>query len=422
MAFPGRRPARSLEHLLFEQSSRFNVYQLVRLLRWRDSVAQQHKTRPVNTTLLQSQHLLSHALRYRLRSGPTASRSMGELTHRLRFRAELSAAFPGHEVTQCRLALRPAADGKNLDEVVEIRTPNYCIASELGPFPETFVEWIRDLQRSGDSTQAEFLDLFNHRFNVLRHQLKATQDVALNFVHPNDTLQADFLAALMGLSQPALEQQIPLPRRAWLGMASMLADTRHSTVAALRVLRLYLGGTVWLEPLIGSWSEIDPADCTQLGTFQSRLGQGLVLGRRVWDQQAGVRLTLDGISYERLCALLPSNQAMPDGTQPYAALVSMLHLLFDRRVDCHIRLAVRGSTLPRAILASNPTAMQSQAFDLDAADNTATPAYVGMQLGRTAWLAGSTAGDENRIVAYTISAYPNAMNATSATGASGSPV
>ena len=405
MEFPGRRPARSLENMLFEQSSRFNVYQLVRLLRWRDSVAQQHKSRPINASLLQTQHLLSHALRYRLRSGPTASRSMVTLNHRLRFRAELSAAFPGHEVTQCRLTDGPTLDGKDSHEVVEIRTPNYCIASELGPFPETFLEWIRDRQRAGDGTLAEFLDLFNHRFNVLRHQLKASQDVALNFVHPNDTQQADFLAALMGLSQPALEQQIPLPRRAWLGMAPMLADTRHSAAGALRALRLYLGSTLWMEPLIGNWCEIDEAEWSYLGRRHSRLGQSLVLGRRAWNQQAAIRLTLDGMSYSRLCALLPSNRTMADGSQPYAAFVAMVRLLFDRRVDCHIRLAVRGNTLPRAVLAARPAEAQTHAFDLSRADADTAPPYVGMQLGRTAWLASQLPSDETRVVAYTIAAY-----------------
>jgi type VI secretion system protein ImpH len=557
MATPGRRPARSLEHWLFAHSNRFNVYQLVRLLRWRDSVAQQRgagagtltpetevsaaadapdapdareadtgpdtgappfsaatfsiepgqmpalalpdgpalpDATPLGTTAaataatvatlaavlpvlgpasaaaattaaasaaasaagvagLAPPRLLAHALRYRLRSGPTASRSLHGLGFRLRFKADLSAGFPGHEVTQCRVlpphrAAGANARGEGLDEeVVEIRTPNYCIASELGPLPETFVEWMRDLQRTGNATLVEFLDLFNHRFNMLRHQLKATQDVALNFVHPDDSLQADFLSALMGLAQPSLEQQIPLPRRAWLGMAPMLADTRHSAASALQALRLYMGQQVVLEPLVGAWCEIAAVDWTQLGRRNHRLGHSTVLGRRVWDQQAGIGLSVDGLSYERLCALLPGGGPQPDGSNPYDALVAMVRLLFDRRVDCHMRLAVRTETLPRAVLAARPERVQAQAFaqtdaaaagapvasDAAAADAafaatqaaaagapvagaaTAAPAYTasaaaapyaGLRLGRTAWLGRRpSAAAPGRVVTYTIPAY-----------------
>ncbi|WP_176057309.1 type VI secretion system baseplate subunit TssG [Paraburkholderia sp. BCC1876] len=450
MASASRPPAGSVEELLFDRPERIDVFQLVRLLRVRDSSRPSVKQR------------LKVLLTWRLMSGEADTRSFAGFARRLRFTADLSPAFPGVEVTGCRrldaadlldtpggrAAMRHLPDGAmhallnepvnaavnaplaatlgaalttaltsvENGEVVEICTPNYSVASELGPLPEPFLEWVRDRLRDDDRTFAAFLDVFNHRINVLRHQLKATQDVALDYALPQDTLQADFLASIAGMASLDAEAQIVLPRRAWLGMTATLADPRRSATAALTALRQYLGmPDTQLEQLVGDWRPLSSAQWSGLGK-QGTLGSDAVLGTQVWNQMAGVRLTVPAVDYERLCNLLPPpwqpetphdpfNQTAPthphhhqsaaeaaaDNDAPlngYTGLADMVRLLFDRRVDCTVDLSIAAANLPESLLSATPgSGVTAPAIPLVTAALPPGVRYRGLRLGQTAWLA-----------------------------------
>jgi type VI secretion system protein ImpH len=402
--------------LMLEAPERFDVFQLVRLLRLhggKDAAA------PA---------MLPRSLCQRLMSGLADGRRLPGRERRVWFRAELSPEFPGTEVTECRYAENAPADSDR-PRAVEIRTPNYCVASELGPLPEPFLEWVRDRLRDGDSTFAAFLDLFNHRVNVLRHQLKASQDVVLDHAPPEDTLQADLLACLAGVASPDAEAQIVLPRRAWLGMTATLADPRRSAAAACIALRQYLGApAAQLESLVGDWRPLAPSQWTRLGRPGATLGAAAVLGTQVWDEMAGVRLSVPEVDYGRLCALLPppwSEQGSDDGddgddgdecrapSKPerldgYVGLAHMVRLLFDRRVDCTVELTVRATHLPQPVLTALPgTGDTAPSMSLVAAAEPPGVRYRGLLLGQTAWLAGgpAQAGDLRR-VAFMIAGDP----------------
>jgi type VI secretion system ImpH/TssG family protein len=403
MALTRWRDTATVEELLFGEPERIDVFQLVRLLRVRDSSSPAAALK------------LKQRLMWRLMSGEADTRSFAGFSQRLRFRADLSPAFPGCEVTACvsldstvtpvTSATQPAASVKA--GVVEIRTPNYCIASELGPLPEPFVDWVRDRLRDDDQTFAAFLDVFNHRVNILRHQLKASQDVALDYALPQDTLQADFLASIAGIGSRDAEAQIALPRRAWLGMTATLADPRRSAAAALTALRQYLGvPATQLVPLVGGWRPLSAQQWPNLGR-QAKLGDDAVLGTQVWNEMAGVRLHVPDVDYGRLCGLLPPPWTAPsiatDPSSPaqsggaaldgYLGLVHMVRLLFDRRVDCTIELTTRAAQLPQSMLTAAPSL-----YDTEPSSGQPTGVrYEGLRLGQTAWLASSSEHDADAL-------------------------
>lgn len=398
---------------MFGAPERFDVFQLVRLLRLREGPPP-------------AAHLVRSLCR-QLMSGHADTRSLRRGARRVLFRADLSPQFPGVEVTGCRYADEAAPDARDEGAVprpVEIRTPNYCVASELGPLPEPFLEWVRDRLREDDSTFAAFLDIFNHRINVLRHQLKASQDVALDPAAPQDTLQAGVLACLAGMASQDAEEQIVLPRRAWLGMTAILADPRRSIASAQIALRQYLGvPAAHLESLVGDWRPLLREQWMYLGQPSATLGRDAVLGTQVWDEMAGVRLCVPDVDYGRLCALLPPPWRPPaedqdgpsdvageacecddatDSPPPaapldgYLGLAQMVRLLFDRRIDCTVELTTSAAQLPPSVLTAQP-----------GSDETAPPMpsgvhYAGLRLGQTAWLASglaqAEAGEPRRVV------------------------
>ncbi|THF63708.1 type VI secretion system baseplate subunit TssG [Pseudothauera nasutitermitis] len=324
MASAGGQPGSALKRVVGEQYARFNVFQLVRLLRQRRGGAW-----PV-----------------------------GE---RLRFRADLRAAFPGREVTRV-LRVRPMPAFRNAGGYgrkpvrIEVHTPNYCLASELGPLPGPFLEWVREQERMGGRAMAAFFDVFNQRVHVLRHELKIGALRALDPAEPDRTRYAGQLAALMGLALPAQQAQLPLPLRAWLGLAGQLANVRRSAAVVGQVLSAHLGVAARLETLVGSWRAIEDADRLALGRRNHALGQVSLLGQRTWDARAAVRLVVDALPWDAVCALLPLRPARPGEDLPgpaHRGLVAMLRLLLDRRFDCEVYLHVDPASVPPARLAGD---------------------------------------------------------------------
>jgi type VI secretion system protein ImpH len=341
MATSGRQPGPALIASLVGQYARFDVFQLVRLLRLRGG-----------------------------RAWPT--------TARVRFRADLGAAFPGHEVTRLGrarplLPFRSADQGEDLPDVrIELRTPNYCLASELGPLPQPFLEWVREQERIGGHAMADFLDVFNQRVHVLRHDLKQRTVRALDPEPPARTLHARQLSALIGVALPAQQQQIPLPSRAWLGLSALLVDHRRSAAVVAQVLSIYLGARCTLRNLIGRWRPIEPVDRMSLGRSGNVLGRQSLLGRRTWDARAAVALDVETLSYDAVCALLPMRPSYPGEQVPSAShlgLVAMVRMLLDRGFDCEVTLVIDPATAPRSRLLSP---RKSGGY--------------GLRLGQTAWL------------------------------------
>lgn len=335
MATAGWRTNRPLKELVFERHGSFNVFQLLRLLQWKQK-------QPAG--------------------------------QRLRFRADLSAAFPGREISGLALRYSSLARGNaQSEEQIEITTPNYCVAGTLGPLPEPFTEWVREQERARAHAMGDFFNIFNQRLNLLRFQLKARQTPGLSNARPEQTPHAYYLSALMGLGQPELAAQVPLPQRAWLGLAGLLTNCRKSASTVTHVLSLFLSVPVKLEQNVGAWQTIEADDRIALGLNNHRLGQQTLVGRRVWDQQARVRLIVSPLSYERFCLLLPPNAA--SGAAPYFnGFLSLLRLLLDRLCDCEVHLQALTGTIPPSKLTALPRPQ---------ADG-----YWGLRLGQTAWLNG----------------------------------
>jgi type VI secretion system protein ImpH len=303
------------------------------------------------------------------------------MERRLRFRADLSAAFPASEFSRITLRPSPVTEDGEDAQIAEISTANFCIASVLGPLPEPFTEWMRDLAAMRSTAMADFLDIFNQRANILRFRLKQALNLGLQSVAPEETEVAYGLSALMGMALPQLAQQVPLPAHNWLGMAGLMANRRKQASTIEQVLSLAVGSQVRLIPYVGAWFDIDLKDRCALGQRNHQLGRSSIIGRRVWDQQARVRLAIGPIDYVQLCHLLPPTrlqlqvladeipEAYPPKTDFYM-FSGLLKLLVDRLADCEIELTVSSASIP-------PVGLAQPARQTD---------FSSMRLGQSAWL------------------------------------
>lgn len=314
--------------------------------------------------------------------GPAPARNAAQV----RFRASLGAGFPGHEFSSLRLA--PGADGA--PDTVTIGTANFCVAGVLGALPEPYTEWLRDQQQLRAFASSDFLDIFNHRLNTLRFGLKQELLPEMSADRPEESAHAERLASLMGLGWPELANQIHLPRRTWLALAALLADRHRSAAHIAHAFRLVYGAEARLEQWQGAWRRIEPGDRIALGSRNTRLGQSSLLGRRVWDQQARVRLELSGWDYARACAVLPPEPrgaAVPGHRQ----LRNLVWLLLDRQFDCEVLVRIAPGSAPASVLTARPDRER----------------YWGLRLGQTAWLRRRDGQDGHVAAHFLIPAYPD---------------
>jgi type VI secretion system protein ImpH len=304
----------------------------------------------------------------------------------VRFRGNLAAGFPGHEFSSLELA--PGSGGGA--DTVTIGTANFCVAGVLGALPEPYTEWLRDQQQQSAFGSSRFLDIFNHRVNTLRFALKQDLLPELSADSPENSDHAQRLAALMGLGWPELARQVDLPPRTWLALAALLADGHRSAAHIAHAFRLVYGAKARLEQWLGAWRRIEHEDRIALGGRNARLGQSSVLGRRVWDQQARVRIELSGWDYAQACAVLPAEPGRDAGSA-HRHLRNLVWLLLDRQFDCEIRLRLVPRSVPASVLTARPDRAR----------------YWGLRLGQTAWLRRRDGQDGSVAASFLIPAYPN---------------
>jgi len=324
-----------------------------------------------------------------------AERGARQVGGQLRFRGEMSSAFPGCEISAGRL--RTVVRGKAKSRRVELFVSNFVLSGVLGPLPDSFAEWVRQRMSERDPAMAEFLDIFNHRISTLRYELKAASVPAFDALRPEYTRYAEAVGALMGLvafegeGARILARRVPIPKRALLALCGLIGDGRKSAAQAVIVLGIYLRSPVRVEELLGAWRDIEPRDYTLLG--KRKLADTAPLGRRLWVNHAAVGLAVGPVPYARLCMLVADYAKLETGAHDnrfgngYVGFAAMVHYLFDRHVDVVVTITVDEQGIPPAML-WRPRRIAGFGSSQ------------GLRLGQTAWLRGQPASP--RQVRFTI--------------------
>lgn len=290
MATHGWRTGRTLEEQLLDEGSAFNYFQLLRLL----DMANEDNQSPIG-------------LDKKTQPGVQDQSSEKEQVSGLpwRIQADLDAAFPATEIRGIELQKIK----NNLDvekNSVIAKTSNYCIAGHMGPLPENYTDWIREQQRYGPSAMADFFDMFNHRINLLRYQVKKDSCLPLDNQPPEKGLLAPGISAAMGMLGKELFEQLPLSKRSIMSMSGLLAGRRISGRVIQRVIAKCFGIKTRVTDVVGAWRDTASDQIWKLGqTGVSNLGELCVLGQKNMDMQGRIRLEVGPLDIKKYLALLP---------------------------------------------------------------------------------------------------------------------
>lgn len=210
------------------------------------------------------------------------------------------------------------------------------IAGIQGPLPFPYTEMIIQRIRDEDKSLKDFLDIFNHRLISILHRIRKQYLISLNSHTPEKTEIAIGLKAFLGIGQHALQNRLHVDDRSLLDYAGLYWSHPHSAEGLKAILTSYFHIPLRVEKCVGRWRPLPNDQQTRIGRKGQwqKLGQGAVLGTRVWDQQSHFRLHLGPLTHKQLDVLLPSGKG-------FQQLIDLTQLYVGPSMDFSLRYVVK---------------------------------------------------------------------------------
>jgi type VI secretion system protein ImpH len=253
------------------------------------------------------------------------------------FSARVSFDFPASDVQD----LAASKDGAP----ARMTTNFLGLAGATGPLPTPLVELILERIKERDTGMRDFLDIFNHRLISLMYRTRKTHRVTLSSQRPEQGAMANYLYAFLGLGLAGLRNRMRfsdhLEDRALLPYAGLLSQKPRSVVGLERILTDHFRAPVRVQQLLGLWRQIEPDQLTALGESGKNqvLGQSIVLGGRIWDQQGRFWILVGPLALKSFLRFLPDGSA-------YQPLCAMARFYAGDEFDFRVRLKVQAAEIP----------------------------------------------------------------------------
>ena len=217
------------------------------------------------------------------------------------------------------------------------------LAGVNGPLPAPLAEQIIDRTRQKDTGLRDFLDIFNHRLISLMYRARKVHRVTLSSQSPEQGPMANYLYAFMGLGISGLRNRMgpQMPDRVLLPYAGLLSQQPRSVIGMDRILSDHFQTPVHTEQFSGVWRNIEPDQWTSLGMLGKNqlLGQNVVLGTRIWDQQGRFMIVVGPLSLEQYMDFLPEGSA-------YTPLCELIRFYAGQGFEFKIKLKIRSAEIP----------------------------------------------------------------------------
>jgi type VI secretion system protein ImpH len=219
-----------------------------------------------------------------------------------------------------------------------------------GPLPIHITEYARDrLRHAGDPAFCRFLDLLQHRFIALFYRAWAQAQPHVNRDRPGVDRFRMYVGSFVGIAPDALRDRDSVPDLARLFHTGTLIRQVRNAEGLAQIIADFFGVRARVEEFVAHWLVLEPATRTRLGRFGTGLGDGAVLGRRVWDRQSKFRIHLGPLTLEEYESFLPATvrggRVSRGGTR-LRELVDWVRFYLDFELDWDARLHLKADDVP----------------------------------------------------------------------------
>lgn len=191
-------------------------------------------------------------------------------------------------------------------DVYDIDVNSMGLTGPTGVLPQHYTQQVQQRIKQHDYALADFLDIFNHRLISLLYRAWAKYRFTIDYEdHQTGDKQSPVTRAIQSLAgqYSGLYYQTPL----YYG--GHFARQARSAASLQALLQDYLCHPVSIESFQGRWLHIIKKDRFCIGSQgfgrNNKLGDGVLLGDRVWDVQSKCLIKIGPMSYAEHERLLP---------------------------------------------------------------------------------------------------------------------
>lgn len=186
----------------------------------------------------------------------------------------------------------------------------FGLAGLQGPLPMPFTEILLKRIREDDTAMRDFLDIFNHRLASFWHRIAKKIRVDLANIPAEDTPIGGTFLDLMGLGSPYLRKSLSIPATGLLRFTSLLWQRPRSAEGLESLIGTYFDVRAKVTSFIGGYHQALDQDVTKIGRSGqfNALGQGAILGNKIWDQMRGIGLQIGPLKWKDYLAFIPLEQ------------------------------------------------------------------------------------------------------------------
>ncbi|MDM0120855.1 type VI secretion system baseplate subunit TssG [Variovorax arabinosiphilus] len=239
----------------------------------------------------------------------------------------------------------PALRVGNNAAVPVVRLYGLGLLGPNGPLPLHYTEMVRDrTENHNDSTLADFLDLFHHRYLTHMYRAWSQSQAAAGLDRADDETFSRYIAQLTGHDPLEIRASV-LPAHARMAASTHLSREARNPDGLAQTLARFFAVPVRLEEFVMHWIRIDDEDQTHLGQprTSSVMGVGAIAGEVVADRQNKFRLVLGPLQLDQYLRFTPQGKDLP-------LLVEWVRGFVGYEFVWEVELRVRADSAPPARL------------------------------------------------------------------------
>jgi len=263
-------------------------------------------------------------------------RGQGKAVSEATFRYSVNPAlsFPPGDIAELRIDETDGADPR-----AHLMLNLLGLHGAGSPLPAYFTEHVA--QHADEANPLRyFLDIFNHRLVCLLPETWTKYRYYAQYEsRAVDALSRRF-AGFMGVGHRASREAKNLrwPRlMAYMGLIVFSGEAAGSMESILR--HYFSHEDISVIPCIRRWVDIPQDQQTGLGTENSTLGSGFLLGSSVADQTGKFRIRIADLAWRRF------NEFLPSGNH-FGELQTLINFILRSRLDFDVELCLRPGEIP----------------------------------------------------------------------------
>ena len=267
----------------------------------------------------------------------------------IRFKSNIDPSFPASDIEEIKAP-------KKQNELFEIVVNFIGLAGVSGPLPAHYVQIILDLEKECESNQTfrDFLDIFNHRLIALMYQVRKKHRIGFESKEVENTVLSNYFYSLIGMGTNRLRKRLSVNDSVLINYIGLFVNRNRSIAGLEFILSDFFNVKVKSKSFIGRWQTIEEEFVTRIGRYGKNhcLGKSVLLGNRIWDQEALFKLIIGPVSADQFIDFLPIKDA-----KSYLPLIELTRHYSGPEYEFDYSFIVKSDELPCAVLGDSKRAM-----------------------------------------------------------------